>query len=174
MALSDSKPKWHFNQDYDKIELPDPRIAIAKHIGWTAPAYVKENKGYTEWSTPEPDGFSAALFALRPYECPFVENHVWYYDQKRQGWFSVFYVDKIKKIEWLRWSYKLPWIAQWTVFKYSQIRKSRPMTEIKGRKGSDEITLNQRLHQMNFYSSLISKSEECIRDAVKERIGGIA
>ena len=64
-----------------------------------------------------------------------------------------------------------PWLAHWTVFKPSQLRKTRPMLAERKRKNSDEITLNERLHELEYYSSLLNKVEEDMKPSVLQRIG---
>lgn len=165
-------PVWHFNEGFEKIELPDPRIAIAKHINWTRPAYGKDVGKFTDWSIPEPDNLSAALFANKPIECEFLTSQVWYRDTKRNAWFSVYYLDKDTKLEWLRWTMNKPFIARWTVFKSSQLRRNRALLEEKKRQSKyEELSLNQRLAQMNFYTGLLSKTEESAKGSVLQRIG---
>jgi hypothetical protein len=171
MAITSSNLIWHYSGDFGKQNLPDPRTAIARHLQWTKPVYGKEGRGLTDWSTPEPDTFNSALFALEPIECPFVECQVWHYDELRNGWFSVYYIKPEQKLAWARWFMQQTWLAYWTVFKPSQLRKTRSMLAERRRKNSDEITLNERLDQQEYYSSLISKVEESAKDSVLQRIG---
>ena len=177
MAITTNKnPLWHFSADSEKRELPDPRIPIVHHIKWAVPAYGNGSmKGFTDWSTPEPDAFNCAFFANKPIECPFIENQIWYYEPYHEGWFSVYFVKEEKKLEWARWFMSQPWRAHWSVFKRSQLRRTKPLLLQEKRKTKHEdLTLNERLYEMDYYSLLLNKSEEGIRDAIKERIGGIA
>lgn len=176
MAITSTRAlRWYFKAGLDKQELPDPRIPIVRHIQWQPPQYTVNTRGLTTWSTPEPDAYNYAFLADRPIECPFLENQIWYYHEHLKKWFSVYYVPNEKKLTWARWFIHQPWLAHWTVFKESQLRRTRPLLMQEKRKTKHEDpTLNERLHELNFYSSLLNKSEESIRDAVKERIGGIA
>lgn len=164
------KPRWHFNEGVQLLELPDPRIAIARQINWTRGSYGKEFN-LTDWSVPEPDNYNVALFSFKPVECDFVKNQVWYYDSSRYGWFSVYHVDRDTKVQWIRWIRQQSWIAYWIVHKDSAMRKNRTLLNEKRYKNTSEIGLNQRLHQMNFYSSLLNKLEEDTQSVIKERIG---
>jgi len=173
MAIN-STPIWHYQGEGQRLYLPDPRTQIARHIQWVKPVYGKEGRGLTDWSVPEPDAFNSAFFADRPIECPFIRNQVWYYDESKRGWFSVYYVEKDQKATWNHWAMKQNWIAHWTVFKPSQLRRTRPMLEEKKRKKSSyDPSLNERLHELNYYSSLLNKVEEDARSVLIERIGDL-
>lgn len=172
MAITtNSAPIWHFRGDVSKFFLPDPRTAIVRHIQWSKPIYGKDNKGLTDWSVPEPDAYNCALLSEQPLDCPFVKSQVFYYDQTRRAWFNVYYVEREQRLEWARWFIQQEWIAEWTVFKPSQIRKTRPMLAERKRKNSDEIPLHQRLNELEYYSALISKVEEGAKASVLQRIG---
>jgi hypothetical protein len=174
MAINSSIPIWHYQGEGQRPYLADPRTPIARHIQWSKPIYGKEGRGLTDWSVPEPDAFNSALFASKPIECPFIRNQVWYYDENRRAWFSVYFVEKDQKAEWSRWAMKQNWIAQWTVFKPSQLRKPRPMLEEKKRKKATyEPSLNERLHELNYYSTLLNKVEEDMKPSVLQRIGDL-
>jgi hypothetical protein len=174
MAITSTKTnRWHFSADHEKRILPDPRIPIVHHIKWQPPQYgALPVKGYTDWSSPEPDVFNYAFFAGQPIECPFVENQIWYYEPYHQGWFSVYYVKDEMKLAWARWFIQQPFIAHWAVFKQSQLRKTRPLLMEKKRKTKDyDMGLNERLHEMDFYSLLLNKVEEGAKFSVIQRIG---
>jgi hypothetical protein len=172
MAItSTSTPIWHFKGDATKQHLPDPRTAIVRHIQWTKPVYGTKNRGLTDWSVPEPDAYNSALFAQQPIDCPFIKSQVWYYDETRQGWFSVYYIEAEQKLEWARWFINKPWTAHWTVFKQSQLRKTRPMLAERKRSNSEELTLHERLNELNYYSALLNKVEEDAKFSILQRIG---
>lgn len=167
-----SSPVWHFRGDIPKQYLPDPRTAIVRQIQWVRPQYGKEGRGLTDWSTPEPDAFTHAFYSEKPIECPFCKNQVWYYDEQRSAWFSVYYLEPEQKLEWARWFLHQPYLAYWTVLKASQIRRTRPLLMEKKRQTKyDDPTLNERLHQQEYYSMFISKVEEDAKFSVLQRIG---
>lgn len=171
MAIA-APPIWHYNEDGHRLFLPDPRTPIARHIQWTKPIYGKEGRGLTDWSVPEPDTFNSAFFADKPIECPFIRNQIWYYDESKKGWFSVYFVERDQKATWNQWFLGQPWIAYWTVIKQSQLRRTRPLLEEKKRKKSThEPSLNERLHELNYYSSLLNKVEEDAKFSILQRIG---
>lgn len=94
-----AQPKKPFN---------DPRLAIAKHIGWIRPL-----ASVTDQGTPEPDNYNRAVFTDQPVECKFIQDQVIYYDSVRRGWFNVALVEPEQLAEYSAWTDRLNWRAKW-------------------------------------------------------------
>jgi hypothetical protein len=132
-------------------KIPDPRLAIAKHINWTRP-----QAGYdTEYSLPEPDNYNYAGFAERPIECPILQCQVFYQHRKKKGWWSVYYVPDELLEDFLTWSQPIQFEICWTPFKLPKMRQRRPL--LKSRKGAVEQTIDERLYTMGYFDELQSQ-----------------
>ena len=98
--MEQNKPmSWTLSPEYQpKRNLPDPRIAIARHIGWNK--YYNE---LTEYPTPEPDNYNRAILSLLPVDCKIAEDQVIY--KVNEGWITVMLIedDQINEYEtWLK------------------------------------------------------------------------
>ena len=102
LELEDSRENtnvvyWRFDAAYPgRTDFLDPRVAIAKQIGWR-----KSATSSTEYSVPEPDNFNRAVVHDRWIECEFIEDHVVFYDRVRKTWISCYYVPstQLKKFD---------------------------------------------------------------------------
>jgi hypothetical protein len=139
-----NKDKWLVprNKTY-----ADPRLAIAKHIGWNKPMTNE-----TEYTTPEPDNYNYAVFNALPWECSFIENQIFYRDKKSNGWWSVYYVPESQREEFLTWAGPLPFEICWTAMRFTKLRRRRPM--LYARAGAVEQTTHERLYTMGYYEEL--------------------
>jgi hypothetical protein len=137
--------------------VADPRLAISKHIGWTRPL-----THITDFSTPEPDNYNYAVFNEIPYECPFLENQIFYKDKKQNGWWSVYHVPEEQKQEFLDWAEPLPFGICWMAQRYSKMRQTR--TLLHARAHSVEQTTEERLFTMGYYELLQKEFEIDISD----------
>jgi len=127
--------------------IPDPRIAIAKHMGWTRPIGQ-----VTEYSLPEPDNYNYAGLSVKPIECPFLSHQIFYQPNKTKLWWSVYYVTEENNEEFLAWSENIEYLQCWTPFKSTRLREQRPM--LWTRANVSEQTLPERLYTMGYYDEL--------------------
>jgi len=102
-----AKKSWTMRVNSRKPFI-DPRLPIARQIGWVRPA-----GDVTTFSVPEPDNFNRAVFTAKPVECKFVREQVIYYDHVRRGWFNVAYLEPEQHSEYALWLDTLPWLASW-------------------------------------------------------------
>jgi len=130
--------------------ITDPRIAIAKHIGWT-----RSLTGMTDFSLPEPDNYNYAVFNALPWECPVIEDQIFYKDKKLNGWWSVYYVPDEQLQEFLAWADPLPFQRCWaTPGRPARLRHRR--TLLWTRTCAVEQTIEERLYTMGYYDKLQS------------------
>ena len=129
-------------------KIVDPRIAIAKHIGWTRPL-----TGLTDYSLPEPDNYNYAVFNALPWECPIIEDQVFYYDKRLKGWWTVYYVPSDIEDEFIAWAHPLPFELCWATPRGpSKLRPRR--TLLHTRSCAVEQTAEERLFTMGYYENL--------------------
>tara|TARA_R110000822_G_scaffold178429_1_gene318380 strand:+ start:97 stop:462 length:366 start_codon:yes stop_codon:yes gene_type:complete len=110
---------WTYTKS-QRHEYPDPRIAIARHIGWQ-----KYTGDETSFSVPEPDNYNRAVFTDTAVECPFIENQVIYKDSVRNGWVCVMLVADEQTGEYTAWQERLAPRAHWHHIRAPKIKKSR-------------------------------------------------
>ena len=158
---------WVYAESYTgEKNLKDCRLSVAGHIGWT-----NFGNTITYWQQPEPDNFNLAVFARTPLDCPFVENQVFFYDKKLNGWVSMCCeFDKQKITDYIAWAKTKPIIAYWHYSKAHQLRQKKKLLELDYRKGeSIHLTMNERLFQLNYYDELKYKCDN--EFIVERRIG---
>jgi hypothetical protein len=115
-----NKPSyWTYSQNVNQ-HLPDPRIRIARHIGWQ-----KNTGDDTSYSVPEPDNYNRAVITDTAVECPFIENQVIYKDSVRNGWICVMLVAEEQSGEYTAWLKRLAPKAHWHHYKAPKLKKSR-------------------------------------------------
>ena len=83
--------------------IPDPRVVIARHIGWSKPLGVD-----TTYCLPEPDNYNYAGLQNKPMNCPFIEDQVFYMDTRTKKWWSVYYVPEKQINDFLIWAENIP------------------------------------------------------------------
>lgn len=160
---------WVYAESYTgKQTLVDCRLPLASHIGWT-----NSYSEITYWQQPEPDNFNLAVFARTPQDCPFVDNQVFYYDKKLNGWVSMCCeFDKQKIADYIAWATTKPIIAYWYYPKAKQLRQKRKLLEIEHRKCEGiNLSMNERLFQLNYYDKLKYKCDN--EFIVERRIGTV-
>lgn len=90
---------WTYGPDFElKQNLQDPRIAIARQLGWQK--YYNE---CTEYATPEPDNYNRAIWNLLPVDCKIADFQVIYKDHHNDAWFTVMYIPEEKIEEYQAW-----------------------------------------------------------------------
>ena len=151
MQLNTPRPVyWTYSYEFSgKKDFIDPRIAIARQIGWK-----KGNCELTDYPTPEPDNYNRAVFTTKLWECPLVEDQVVYYDQSKQGWITVMYVPEEDTVEVDRWIQHLPTIAVWRHLKPSKIRPQRSLLWTRHNISDTNQTDNERLYTMGYFDEL--------------------
>ena len=112
---------WTYTKS-QRHEYPDPRIAIARHIGWQK--YTGDD---TAFSVPEPDNYNRAVFTEAITECTFVEDQVIYKDSVRNGWVCVMLVADEQQSEYTAWQERLQPVAYWQHTKAPKLKKTRSM-----------------------------------------------
>lgn len=127
----------------------DPRIAIARHIAWIKPITPD-----TDYSLPEPDHYNYAGLAVKPLDCEFVADQVFYQDKKTGLWWSVYYVTEENNDAFLAWSESIEFIQCWTPFRQTKMRNRRGLLYVKGKVAEYNQTDNERLYTMGYYENL--------------------
>ena len=138
---------WTYGPEYAlDIELKDPRLALAKHLGWK-----KLNSAYTEYTTPEPDNYNRAVFGLHPIDCDVIEDQVIYYDKSSQGWITLMYVPDHQITQIDAWIAQCqPW-AYWQHNKPPKIKPQRGLLWVRGNISDVNQTDNERLYTMGYF-----------------------
>jgi hypothetical protein len=129
--------------------ITDPRIAVARHIGW-----IKSHSQDTQFSLPEPDHYNYAGLALRPIDCPVITDQVFYQDRKTKLWWSLYYVPAEQVKDFVAWAEPIEFIQRWTPFKSSRMRQRRGLLYVKGKVADYNQTDNERLYTMGYYENL--------------------
>lgn len=89
-------------------EFSDPRLPVAKHIGWQ-----KLFGSETMYCTPEPDNYNRAIMTKKPMECVFVEDQVIYKDLNKDMWITLMYIPDDQQGEYETWINRLQPCAHW-------------------------------------------------------------
>lgn len=149
-----AKANWTYSPDLDRaITFIDPRIAVARHIGWE-----KYTGPDTVWFPPEPDNYNFAIFAAKPIECKFISHQVIYYDNHRQGWFTLMLVDKQQEPDYFAWLKTQTILAHWYHPTAPEPRPRRNLLRLRGvGDPTKDVTLNERLYTMNYFEKFASK-----------------
>jgi hypothetical protein len=114
------KPSYWTYLTANKREYTDPRIPIAKQIGWMK--YAGEETSFT---IPEPDNYNRAFVTDKATECPFVEDQVIYKDNVKNGWVCVLLVADEQQSEYTAWLERLTPRAHWQHTKPPKLKKTR-------------------------------------------------
>lgn len=157
---------WDFwAQALKKSPDRDPRTFVAEHIGWTPSTTTAT---LSEWSLPEPNNYNRAVRALRPVDCPFVKNIVYY---KKDGkWWSLYHVTENLVERFKQWLETVDIEVYWYHNRQTIVR--RPRTLLHARKNQD-ITENERLYTMGYYSRLGAKYFSEDDTMLLERLGPV-
>lgn len=112
---------WTYAGSKPRREYTDPRIPIAKQVGWT------KVLGETAFTIPEPDNYNRAVITEHPVECVGIEDQVIYRDLNKDHWVCVLYVPEDQLGEYDSWLKRLKPIAHWQHTKAPKLRKSRSL-----------------------------------------------
>jgi len=135
------------------VKLTDPRIAIALHIQWE-----KTNATVSPWTFPEPPDYNMAAAGLKIYDCPFIQEQIFYRDNiNPELWWSIYRVprDIISQFKlWLiNYQPEIP-----IIWAHTATRKPHPSkTLLHSRSGGGDLTENERLYSLGYYDRLKSK-----------------
>lgn len=99
---------WTYNSQRPKRDYIDPRLPLARHIGWT-----KLFGASTIFSVPEPDNYNRAIITKKPVECVFVEDQVIYKDINKNHWITLMYIPDEQLGEYDAWMIRLKPEAYW-------------------------------------------------------------
>lgn len=143
---------WHILPVCEFPELPDPRVAIARHIGWT-----KSTSPYTEYTTPEPNNYNRSVCDSQRRPCNFIEDQVYYFDATRRLWFTVYYVPQELFTKFDAWMTDLPVQARWRPSLSNKLRPQRKLLWAKASTSEHTLTENERLFTMGYYDRLRSQ-----------------
>jgi hypothetical protein len=99
---------WTYNGFKPRRDFVDPRLAVAKHIGWQ-----KLFGPDTMWNVPEPDNYNRAILTEKPTECVFIEDQVIYKDVAKDVWITLMYVPDEQLSEYDAWMLRLQPLANW-------------------------------------------------------------
>lgn len=141
---------WTYGPEYQGLpDLPDPRIAIARHIAWH-----KSSTEYTEYPTPEPDNYNRAVVASVPIDCEIIEDQVFYYDTKRKHWITVMYVPEELCVAVDSWIKQCKPRAVWCHHKPPHIKPRKSLLWTRGNISDRNMTDNERLYTLGYFEKL--------------------
>ena len=110
---------WSYLGQRPRRDYIDPRIAIARQIGWQKLA------GDTAYSVPEPDNYNRAVLTDHPVECLAIEDQVIYKDKNKDAWITVLYVPEEQHEVYDLWLAELKPEAYWQHTKPPKLKKQR-------------------------------------------------
>jgi len=113
---------WTYTGSKPKREYTDPRIPIARQIGW------QKVTGETAYTIPEPDNYNRAVVTDKPVECVAIEDQVIYQDLNRNHWVTVLLVPEEQQAEYDSWLMRIKPLAHWQHTKPPRVRKQRSLT----------------------------------------------
>jgi len=141
---------WTYAPEYSgTIELPDPRIALARHIGWK-----KFHTPETDYCTPEPDNYNRAILSRYPVDCEIIEDQVVYYQAQHKLWITLMYVPEELLVSVDTWMAQCKPMAYWQHNKPAKIKPRRGMLWARGNIRDDTQTDNERLYTMGYFDEL--------------------
>jgi len=151
---------WQYIKNTD-ISLPDPRIAVTRHIAWQFPTDLSLYTGA------EPDNYNFGIFDDKPYDLKFIQNQCWYkVDQtiKRKritGWFSLYVAqERLQAILFNREILKIQPQAVWRYPKSKPIRPKRTQLQREKYHHNSKggvLTTEERLYQQGYYEKFKTK-----------------
>jgi hypothetical protein len=143
-------------------EEKDPRLAIARHMGW-----AKDYGPVTPWPCPEPDNYNRGLFASKPLFCSFIKDQIWY--KTRHGWWSISYVLDNDFLAYDSWAKMQNIEIFWQHAKAPPLKPVRKM--LYARKNAVELTTNEMLNHMGYYEKLSVKYFADKQEVLQQRLG---
>lgn len=145
----------------------DPRIAISRHIGWSA-----SYNAQTIFNVPEPDDYNYAVRGIKGLLCPLLNDQVIYKDIPTSEWWSVYFVPQNQEDEFLTWLEPKPYTKLWCSNKHSTLRIKKGLLQPTTRVDKPELSDNEVLFVRGYYSNLSSKYfREQHEDVLLSRLG---
>jgi len=136
---------WTYGPEYQGIrDLPDPRILIARHIGWK-----KLHSPETEYSIPEPDNYNRAILAHIPIDCSIIKDQVFY--KYKDSWVTLLYVPLEQCSQVDNWIRQCRPMAVWCHLKPPKIKPQRGMLWARENISDNNMTDNERLYTMGYF-----------------------
>lgn len=143
----------------------DIRAAVAAYMGW-----VKSYRTISDSTGLEPDNYNKGVLALKPVDCPFVRDAVYYKDLKTNKWWSIYYVPPEQEQEFLAWVDKQLIEEYWFHTSPGPIRSRRPLMWVRNNRSG--LTDNERLYTMGYYEELSRKYfSQGLEDWLLTRVG---
>jgi hypothetical protein len=158
--MSRKTTKWTMSRTHT---FPDPRLPIAKHIGWERPIGAD-----TDFHVPEPDNYNYAVKADKPMECPHVDFHVYYKDPDG-AWWTTYIVTEKNKDAFIAWAEPIEFQLCWVNPRSPKQRTRRKMLWVK--KAAPELTLNERLYTMGYFDKFSTKYVDGAGEILTARMG---
>ncbi len=110
---------WFYNGLAPRRDYIDPRIQVAKQIGWN------KLPGDTPYTVPEPDNYNRAVVTDKPVECLAIEDQVIYKDQSKNAWVTLMYVPDEQLSEYDLWLKLQTVRAHWQHTRAPKLKKQR-------------------------------------------------
>ena len=156
---------WSYGPEYQgSQDLPDPRIQLARQIGWKKAHGVE-----TEYHTPEPDNYNRAVLAHIPIDCSIIEDQVFY--KYKDSWISLMYVPPEQCNQIDSWIRQCRPMAVWCHLKPPRIKPQRGMLWVRDNISDKNMTDNERLYTMGYFEDLKIKYFNDDADYVDSLLG---
>jgi len=139
---------WSYGPEYQGArDLPDPRLTLARHIGWK-----KVHSEDTEYPTPEPDNYNRAVYSSTPVDCSIIEDQVIY--KYKDAWITLLYVPSEDTAQVDSWIFQCKPKAVWCHLKAPKIKQQRQMLWTRHNISDTNQTDNERLYTMGYFEAL--------------------
>lgn len=109
---------WTYSGLNPKRDYIDPRIAVARQIGWQ-----KLPGDETNFTVPEPDNYNHCIIMDKPTECKFIESQVVYKDKNK--WFTLMLVPDELISEYNQWLLTINPEAYWQHTRPPKLKSQR-------------------------------------------------
>lgn len=136
------------NGTHERLPYGDPRLLLIKYMDWQDPGPYAI---YSPCKPPAPSNYNRALWGTKWFECPFVNDQVFYIDPDGYR-VTLYYLPRpINEEKWNEWVAPLDWIRRWDT-KGVIIKPAPPLL----RKEKKPITLDleEMLYIHNHYDYL--------------------
>lgn len=153
-----------------RVRLIDPRLAITRQTGWHK---LSDGTMPIIWTgTVEPDNYNCAIYHNKPYDIAEIQEQVFYYDNTRPGWFSVYYIDTDARVDAFEQYVKLhhPWASWRNTSRDVGARRSVLHHEMTRRCNID-LTGEEILYHQGYYEKMKNKYEYCRSEQFAQAVG---
>ena len=158
---------WQYSPEFTgSYQLLDPRLPIARHIGWE-----KYTGPDTAWTVPEPDNYNAAAVFKQARCCDLAQDQVIYKNIHLDLWFTVVLIPEAQIPDFNRWIILNQPLAWWKYRRAAPVRPRKTILQQRGQgDGRKELSLNERLYTMNYFEKLGIKYA-LTDDIIASRVG---